>query len=661
MTRLRGLALLLLVAAVSLAGPAAAAHATPSPVGLSAPALGPDCKGDPPMPGSPYGLLTNPPPNRSTGDPFANPDTVSIQSVYGTNFTWWTYDNGCAAGSDILPEVGTSLAELMGFQIPGLAPSWGMGLMSAVVNPTWTDKLDSVVSSTTASIAAGVWYPWLTVALLVVAVLTLVRATRGALPTAITGVAWALLVMVVVSWTVSYPTESTKLLDSGIQTAVGATASGFANPAAPTGQTPAEQAQAALDHQWDVMVRSTLYRSWLQGAFGSADSKTAQTYGPDLFKATHFSWAEWDTYSADPSGQGKAIIDAKAASFRGIADRIESSDPVAYQAFTGNNYWDRIGIGFLSLVEMVVVSWFMLAAAAIILMAYLLIRLIIPVAPVAGVFFMVDPLRDMAIGWLRKIAGLLVMGPLFFLAALVVGRFNAAILSSDLNMVLKLIFIGAVGVVAWRLLKPASMVGKLKIPGLAALANYVGSRHGVAAGIEAEEAIPTGRNATPGHGPVYAQTDRPPAVGGRSAGDVKADEPIVFTATSRSASGAPPVRPSTPIPARAGTFAPRPAALVGGGPAASEDPGSREMEPRALRAMSAVALPVAIGAAARSPQAPASDVSTAAAQSGPTDPSLAATATSHRSQGDDLVPEGAVRTADLAAQDASAGQVDPEA
>ena len=70
----------------------------------------------------------------------------------------------------------------MGFQIPGLAPSWGMGLMSAVVNPTWTDKLDSVVSSTTASIAAGVWYPWLTVALLVVAVLTLVRATRGALP-----------------------------------------------------------------------------------------------------------------------------------------------------------------------------------------------------------------------------------------------------------------------------------------------------------------------------------------------------------------------------------------------------------------------------------------------------------------------------------------------
>jgi len=163
------LVLLVLVAAVSLAGPAAAAHATPSPVGLSAPALGPDCKGDPPMPGSPYGLLTNPPPNRSTGDPFANPDTVSIQSVYGTNFTWWTYDNGCAAGSDILPEVGTSLAELMGFQIPGLAPSWGMGLMSAVVNPTWTDKLDSVVSSTTASIAAGVWYPWLTVALLVVA------------------------------------------------------------------------------------------------------------------------------------------------------------------------------------------------------------------------------------------------------------------------------------------------------------------------------------------------------------------------------------------------------------------------------------------------------------------------------------------------------------
>lgn len=560
--RARRLASVLAVAFVLLGGTVSGAPiaAAASVSGLSAAlALGPDCKGDPPVPLSPSGLLSVRPAATSDGDPFADTRT-SIQSVYGTNFGWWTYDNGCAAGSAILPGLGTNIATLVGLQIAGLAPNWGQALMSAVVNPTWTHQLDSVVTNATASTSAGVWYPWLTVSLLLVAVLSFRHAVRGAIPAVVTGVVWSLLVLVVVTWTVNYPRESVDLLDSGIQTAVVSTATGFSGGAASSATSPGVQAVQEMDHEWDLMVRSTLYLSWLQGAFGSADSATAKTYGPALFKATHFSWSEYDTYQADPNGKGKALVDRKAGSFRQIADQVQASDPVAYQAFTGNNYWDRLGIGLLSLVEMIVVAWFLLVAAVIILVAYLLVRLVVPLAPAAGVFFLVEPLRAMALGWLRRIAGLLVMGPLFFLAALVVGRFNSAVMSSDLNMLLKLVLVGAVAVLAWRLLRPHSMAARLRVPGLAALGGYLGSKAAWPrrASVSDNDAASSGEYAAADQtsameGPVYVGSSLA-SRGSPRVFEHAPEESIVFTATNTAA--------GHHTTARGGTFAPRSPAVL---------------------------------------------------------------------------------------------------
>ena len=207
--------LVLVPAATSRAASVTGSTSYGGSVVASAPRLGPDCKGDPPVPLSPFGLLTSKPPVTSTGDPFADGGKVSIQSVYGTNFGWWTYDNGCAAGSDILPSLATNIATLIGFQIPGLAPSWGQSLMSAVVDPSWTQQLDSVVLDTSKATTAGVWYPWVGVMLVVVAVITLVRAARGALPSVVTGLVWSLLVLVVASWTISYPKQSVRAARQG--------------------------------------------------------------------------------------------------------------------------------------------------------------------------------------------------------------------------------------------------------------------------------------------------------------------------------------------------------------------------------------------------------------------------------------------------------------
>ena len=160
-------------------------------------------------------------------DPFTTAG-VSIASVYGTNYQWWAYDNGCGAGSDIMPRLTTNIANVIGLQLPGLLLAIGQGLFTAVIDPSsWIGFLDKPIEHATASVAAGVWFPFLSLALLLVAVVTLLRAARGRLAATITATVWALTVLVLVTWVVGYPTESVKLLDSGIQTAVVATAQGF--------------------------------------------------------------------------------------------------------------------------------------------------------------------------------------------------------------------------------------------------------------------------------------------------------------------------------------------------------------------------------------------------------------------------------------------------
>ncbi len=304
MTR-RVLVLILVTLAVLLgAGPAASAATSTSTVSskvassvsaATVPGIGPDCKGDPPLPASPEGSLGLGPGQTSTQDPFTTPG-VSIASVYGTNYRWWWYDNGCGAGSDIMPALTTNVANVVGLQVPGLFLALGQGLFTAVIDPSgWIGFLDEPIANATASVAAGVWFPFLTLVLLLVAVVTLTRAARGRLSSTITASVWALTVLVVVTWVVGYPAESVKMLDSGIQTAVITTAEGFSPDAqqavrqAPAGMNDTAQSQraravAAMDSTWDTINRSTVYRSWLAGVFGDADSPTAAKYGPTVFQ-----------------------------------------------------------------------------------------------------------------------------------------------------------------------------------------------------------------------------------------------------------------------------------------------------------------------------------------------------------------------------------------
>lgn len=454
---------MLLAAVVALglgagAAPVASAQAAPSTAGWVQVDIIPDfadCK-EAPKPAEPSAnWLSLPPSTLSTGDPFDPGSGVTINSVYGTGYSVVTYDNGCKPGSGIMPGLGAGVLNLVGLEWPATLSSFGRELQSLLVEPdSWIGVLDKPITEATNAITSGFWRPWVTIALLLVAALVLTRAMSGALAGVVTAVVWALIVLVMSSWLINYPTEAVALVDDGVQTATVSIANGF------SGTTSTESAAEAMDRQWDAIDRATTYRAWLEGTFGSSTSSTATTHGPAIFKSTHFTWSEWAIYEADPAGRGVELIEEKAKAFEAAADAVKAADPIAYDHLTGNRWMDRIGLAPLAWFVWLFSCAFLVVSSVGLLLAYLVVRVLVPFGPVAGVIFLLEPLRAAALGKLQKIAAILVMGPAYLLAALLVLRFNSAILGSDdIPRPLQILIVAVISFVAWWLIRPAAVAG----------------------------------------------------------------------------------------------------------------------------------------------------------------------------------------------------------
>ncbi|GGU42511.1 hypothetical protein [Nocardioides albus] len=502
----------LVVALLSVAGPAAA-----GPKGIDIPipfdptgglsGVSDACNNlDAPMPASPYGdgsfivrmtalgaaskvgtELNDPEKVNDELDPFRNKDEVSLESAYGTSPQWWTYDNGCTG--QFIAGAGTSLGNIL-LEISGILPNWSHALLNAVIGEnSFLKTLDGPIVAASKAVTDGVWAPWVSVVLLLVAATVMIRARDGRFSRAVTAAGWALGVLVVTSWLIQYPVESTELVDDGVRSATGMIATGFNDgrtvPGVNDDKFGETDAVEAVDSQMDDVVRSTQYRTWLAGAFGDPDSATAKRYGPRVFRSTHFSWQEYDAYRKDPNGDGKKVLEAKQDAFKEHAEAVKKSDPVAYEYFKGEHWSQRATTALVNLFVVVVVCGFLLVAGLAILLSFALIRLIVPFAPAAGVLFMLDHTRDAAVAMLKRVVGPLVMGPIYFLVALLLLRFDSAILTTDMWFVLKLGLIAVLTVLAWRLTRPAAY--GIPIPGMgrltSMLSSYAGARTGTEAGV----------------------------------------------------------------------------------------------------------------------------------------------------------------------------------
>lgn len=431
-------------------------------------AAAPTCDGDAPTPqrageGLAGNLDPGPAVKAAPADPFAANSTTTIYDQYGyAGLKWNTYDLGCDLGTGV-KSIDPDITNWVG-------NSWLKGAVYQAAITNNVDRatreggffapLDDVIATVSARVKQAVWTPWNAVALTALAAFLLWLTAKGELPTVITSVGWALLVLGLATAAMNYPVRASHAFDQAVIGTIGAVNTAAARTV--TGgvvQTENPQAAALVDDQ--------LYPTWLRGVLGSSTSKVAVEYGPDLFRASAMTYAETRRADASPDAAEKITKD-KADLWHSTADKVKDEDPSAYAILTGKE-GERSDFGGLAFCTMALTASFRLIAAALVLLALGVVRFIIVVLPAVAVPALISPFG----GFMRRLmnmAGACVINVvLFSTGAMIHGVIITAILSRNDTSSWTQILVAIVTVVAfiifWPMLNLAQIAG-LNLPGV---------------------------------------------------------------------------------------------------------------------------------------------------------------------------------------------------
>ncbi|GFJ90859.1 hypothetical protein Prum_045010 [Phytohabitans rumicis] len=204
-----------------------------------------------------------------------------------------------------------------------------------------------------------------------------------------------------------------------------------------------------------------LYRNWLRGVLGSADSETAKKYGRALYDAKSLSWDETEKLRSNPATR-EATKAAKERQWMKVAEQIKTEDPEAYEYLQGTKDMERIGAGFIAVLAALLFAMFDLTASLLVLLGFLIFRWAVIAAPILGTVGLMRP----ASAGIRRLAN-----------AVVAAVFNIAIFGTgaaiylfavDLIMStptlpgwLQVVLVWLCGVVGWLLLRPYRRITQL--------------------------------------------------------------------------------------------------------------------------------------------------------------------------------------------------------
>ncbi|WP_229067771.1 MFS transporter [Actinoplanes sp. DH11] len=388
----------------------------------------------------------------------------------GYNYTTYDLESGCAS-TLIDPEFKVETTIANGEFMIATAI---IGASNALRERAWSPETlwgwaDNLVEQATTAVYEKVFTVFGVITLAIIGIYLIWRSQQADMGAATTTVGWALLVMVGVTAIAAWPVKSANIADqtlvtslSAVHNAVGPRASDI-----PAEQCPDPTPGACDDNRppavraSDTATETMLYRNWLRGLLGSADSTTAQRYGRALYDARSLTWDEVERIRQSPETR-EGTLNRKKAQWERVAEQIKTEDPEAYEYLQGINGMDRIGAGFIAVLASVMFAMFDLTASLLVLLGFLIFRWAVIAAPILGTVGLLRP----ASAGIRRL-GNAVVAAVFNIAIFGTG---AAIYLFAVDLImntaslpgwLQVVLVWLCGVVGWLLLRPYRRITQL--------------------------------------------------------------------------------------------------------------------------------------------------------------------------------------------------------
>jgi hypothetical protein len=401
------------------------------------------------------------------------PGPQGIYSEYGyAGYSYSTYDleGGCAS-TLIDPEYKFETTVANGEFMIATAI---IGASNALRERAWDPQTlwgwaDPLVDQATKAVYEKVFSVFGVITLAIVGLYLLWRSRQAEMGAATTTAGWAILVMVGVTAIAAWPVRSANIADQSLITTLGVVHDAVGPRAQNTapGQCDDPTPGACDDNRppavraSDTATETMLYRNWLRGVLGSADSETAKKYGRVLYDAKSLTWGEAQNIRNN-SNTRDATLEAKTTQWQKVAEQIHKEDPEAYEYLRGVNGMERIGAGFIAVLASIMFAMFDLTASLLVLLGFLIFRWAVIAAPILGTIGLLRP----ASSGIRRL-GNAVVAAVFNIAIFGTGAaiylfavdliMNTASLAGWLQVVL----VWLCGVVGWLLLRPYRRITQL--------------------------------------------------------------------------------------------------------------------------------------------------------------------------------------------------------
>ncbi|MEV4618412.1 MFS transporter [Asanoa sp. NPDC049573] len=414
------------------------------------------------------------------------PGMYSDYGYAGYSYTTYDVEGGCA--STVLHPDYRFLTTVANGEF--MIATAVIGASNAVRERAWDPETmwgwaDPLVDQATKAVYTKVFTVFGVVTLAVVGLYLLWRSRQSDMSNAMTTAGWALLVMVAVTALAAWPVKSANVADGTLVSVLGVVhdAVGPRPKDAPAGQCQLGDPEACKDSRppavraSDTVTETMLYRNWLRGVLGSADSDVAKKYGLALYDAKSLGWEEAARARSNPADR-EEINAQKNRQWEKVAEQIKAEDPEAYEYLQGSKDMERVGAGFIALLAAILFSLFDLTASLLVLLGFLIFRWAVIAAPILGTVGLMRP----ASAGLRRL-GNAVVAAVFNIAIFGTGAaiylfavdliMNTATLPGWLQVVL----VWLCGVVGWLLLRPYRRITQLGGKDSTAAITSAGSWH----------------------------------------------------------------------------------------------------------------------------------------------------------------------------------------